>query len=148
ADRLRSIYKMPLFDSSSLRELKLLPTEYVYYYDQPMRAFDNVRRAGKSRGQEIAELNRVLFEALAEAPGDVVARYKAYLSTRSAGYMQIESGADLPALSEGSRDSRVEGGGYDKIALSVVRSIHLDTNAIIPLSVRNAVNIHGLTHDE
>src|SRR5206468_1584237 len=124
----RSIYKMPLFDSSSLRDLKLLPTEYVYYYDQPTRAFDNVRRAGRSRGEAIAELTRVLFETLAAPNVDIVACYKSYLWTRSAGYMQIESGADLPALSERSRGSRVEGGGYDKIALSVVRAIHLNTN--------------------
>ena len=48
AERLRRVYKVPLFDTASLRELKLLPTEYVYYYDQPTRAFDNVRRAGRA----------------------------------------------------------------------------------------------------
>src|SRR6185369_1837822 len=74
-EKLRSIYKVPLFPSQALRALQLLPTEYVYYYDQPTRAFDNVRRAGRSRGQAIAELTDVLFESL-DAPGaDVVAIY-------------------------------------------------------------------------
>ena len=58
---------MPLFEPASLRDLQLLPTEYVYYYDQPQRAFENVRRAGQSRGQAIEELTRVLFETLADA---------------------------------------------------------------------------------
>jgi 6-phospho-beta-glucosidase len=144
ADRLRSIYKMPLFDSTSLRELKLLPTEYVYYYDQPGRAFENVQRAGRSRGQAIAELTRTLFETLQEPGVDYVLRYKTYLGLRSGTYMQIESGAYDSVMSK--KESTL--GGYDKIALSVVRAIHLNTNAIIPLSVRNAGTIHGLTDDD
>ena len=139
-ERLRSVYKMPLFEPSFLRDLKLLPTEYVYYYDQPQRAFENVQRAGQSRGQAIAELTGVLFEALREQGADVVAVYKAYLRTRSAGYMQIESGSDNPATP--ARQSELS--GYDKIALGVVRAIHFNTHAIVPLSVRNGGNMPEL----
>ena len=140
-DRLRSVYRMPLFEASFLRDLKLLPTEYVYYYDQPQRAFENIQRAGQSRGQAIAELTGVLLESLRD-PGtrDVVANYKAYLWTRSAGYMQIESGNDNPATP--ARQSGLS--GYDKIALGVVRAIHFNANAIIPLSVPNRGNIPDL----
>jgi 6-phospho-beta-glucosidase len=150
-ERLRSVYRMPLFDSASLRDLKLLPSEYVYYYDQPTRAFDNVRRAGQSRGQAIAELTRVLFDALRD-PGtaDPVAIYKSYLWTRSASYMLIESGGDAPALSEAS-GHRAEGpalSGYDRIALSVVHAIHFNTNAIVPLSVPNRSNIPELRNED
>jgi 6-phospho-beta-glucosidase len=133
ADALRSVYRMPLFDSASLRNLKLLPTEYVYYYDQPTRAFDNVRRAGQGRGQVIGELTRALFDSLGEPGADIVACYKAYLWARSAGYMQIESGNDAltaPAAATGLS-------GYDRIALGVVRAMHFNTNTIIPLSVQN-----------
>ena len=62
----------------------------------------------------------MLFEALREQGADVVAVYKAYLRTRSAGYMQIESGSDNPATP--ARQSELS--GYDKIALGVVRAIH------------------------
>jgi len=144
AERLRSIYRVPLFDSQSLRELKLLPTEYVYYYDQPRRAFDNVQRAGRGRAQAIAELTRTLFETLQEPDVDCVRRYKTYLSLRSGTYMQIESGAYDAVMPK--RESTLS--GYDKIALSVVRAIHFDTNAVVPLSVRNAGNIHGLANDD
>ena len=140
ADLLRSVYRMPLFDPVSLRDLRLLPTEYVYYYDQPTRAFDNVRRAGRGRGQAIAELTDALFEGL-EAPGaDVVAIYKSYLWTRSAGYMQIEAGADAPSTPAPSSGLS----GYDRIALGVLRAIHFNANTIIPLSVANRDNIAQL----
>jgi 6-phospho-beta-glucosidase len=133
AEGLRSVYTMPLFEPSFLRDLKLLPTEYVYYYEQPQRALDNMRRAGQTRGQAIAELTTVLFDALRLANADVVAVYSAYLWTRSAGYMQIESGGEAPAAPPAASTLS----GYDKIALAVVRAIHFNANAIIPLSVEN-----------
>jgi 6-phospho-beta-glucosidase len=140
ADRLRRVYRVPLFDSVSLQALRLLPTEYVYYYDQPTRAFDNVRRAGRGRGQVLEELTRTLFESLATPGADLVAIYKAYLRTRSAGYMQIESGGDVP-----SAPARPTGlSGYDRIALGVLRAIHLNANTIIPLSVANRGTIPSL----
>jgi 6-phospho-beta-glucosidase len=143
-DLLRSIYKVPLFDALSLRELRLLPTEYVYYYDQPTRAFDNVRRAGRSRGQAIAELTDALFESLQTPSADVLAIYKSYLRTRSASYMQIETGADAP-----SKPAPASGlSGYDRIALGVLRAIHFNTNTIIPLSVANRGNIALLQQDD
>ncbi|HXI31358.1 MAG TPA: hypothetical protein VNG89_23135 [Vicinamibacterales bacterium] len=145
AERLQAIYKVPLFDSASLRGLKLLPTEYVYYYDQPTRAFDNVRRAGRSRGQVIQELNGALFEALADPQADAskydrVARYRSYLSLRSGSYMEIESGAFDPKLPSALSAM----GGYDRIAVSVVRAIHFNTHDVIPLSVANHGNLPDL----
>jgi 6-phospho-beta-glucosidase len=140
AERLRSVYRVPIFEPSFLRDLKLLPTEYVYYYDQPGRAFENVRSAGQTRGRAIAELTAALFDALREPGADVVAVYKAYLRARSAGYMQIESGCDTP-----SAPSPPSGlSGYDRIALGVVRAIHLNANAVIPLSVENRGNMADL----
>jgi 6-phospho-beta-glucosidase len=138
-ERLRSIYKAPLFDPRDLRELRLLPTEYLYYYDQPQRAFENARRAGRTRGETIAELTRTLFERLRDPGADKVALYHAYLAARSAGYMQIESGGAPRAASAAAALS-----GYDKIALAVVRAIHFNGNAIVPLSVANRGNIPDL----
>jgi len=141
AERLQSIYRVPLFDPAFLHDLKLLPTEYVYYYEQPARALDSMRRAAQTRGQAIAELTDVLFEALRVPNADLVAVYNSYLFARSAGYMQIESGAAdaTPRVTSASQLS-----GYDKIALSVVRAIHFNLNAIIPLSVENRGNIPNL----
>jgi 6-phospho-beta-glucosidase len=140
-ERLDSLYKVPLFYPAFLRDLKLLPTEYVFYYEQPKRAFDNMRRAGQTRGQAIAELTDVLFEALRAPKADLLAVYKSYLFSRSAGYMQIESG-EAPTVARVVSAAQLS--GYDKIALSVVRAIHFNLNAIIPLSVENGGNIPSL----
>ena len=140
-ERLQSLYKVPLFDPAYLRHLELLPTEYVYYYESPTQAVDNMRRAGQTRGQAIAELTDVLFDALRNSNADSVAIYKSYLFSRSASYMQIESGA---APSAARVVAASQSSGYDKIALSVVRAIHRNLDAIIPLSVENRGNIPSL----
>ena len=142
--RLRSLYRATLFDAEFLQALRLLPTEYLFYYYEPRRALENVRRAGLTRGRAIADLNDRLFRDLAAAGAGGRQVYERYLAARSAGYMQIESGAAAPippspwaALT-----------GYDRVALSVVRAIHFDTNAIIPLNVRNAGALRELEDDD
>jgi 6-phospho-beta-glucosidase len=142
--RLRAVYRVPLFEPAFLQELRLLPTEYVFYYEQPALAFDNLRRAGSGRGQIIEALTRALFEDLALPDADLVSRYKAYLYARSAGYMQLESGSTVP-----SAPSAATGlSGYDRIALGVLRAIHFNTNTIIPLSVGNRGTIPSLLDED
>jgi 6-phospho-beta-glucosidase len=136
-DLLRKVYRAPLFDPEYLSELKLLPTEYVFYYVRAEHASDNMRRAGHTRGQIINELNAQLFRELSTPGGDAVATYERYLATRNASYMQIESGSPV-ALAASPWAALT---GYDKIALSVVRAIHFNTGAVIPLNVRNAGNL-------
>ena len=136
-DLLRKIYRAPLFDPEYLSELKLLPTEYVYYYIRTKHASENMRRAGQTRGQVIAQLNDQLFADLSTPGVDAVAKYEQYLATRNAGYMQIESGSAV-ALAASPWSTLT---GYDKIALSVVRAIHFNTGAVIPLNVRNNGNL-------
>jgi 6-phospho-beta-glucosidase len=147
--RLRAVYRAPLFDPAELVKLRMLPTEYVYYYDQPQRAFDNVRRAGHTRAQAIAALTDALFERLRESSADAVAVYRTYLRTRSAGYMQIESGSQGGIAAPVAAPSTAsELSGYDKIALSVVRAVHFNTNAVIPLSVSNRGTIRDLRTED
>jgi 6-phospho-beta-glucosidase len=148
-EALRSIYEAPLFDPERLRELRLLPTEYVYFYEHHARAFEHVDRAGRTRGQVIAALTRTLFRELKQPGADIAAVYGAYLRARSAGYMTIEAGAadhagvDASALSAGaSRDHALS--GYDKIAAAVVRAMHFDARDVIPLSVPNRGNLGDL----
>lgn len=139
-DLLRRCYRAPLFEPERLRQLRLLPTEYVYYYYRARLAFENVSRAGTSRGAVIAALNAQLFADLREGKTDPVATYEAYLAARDGGYMQIESGASAPL----GRSPWAELTGYDKIALQTVSAIHFNTGAIIPLNVENRGNLPEL----
>lgn len=139
-DLLRRCYRAPLFEPERLQRLRLLPTEYVYYYYRSREAFEHVSRAGTSRGAVIASLNAQLFADLREGRKDPVKTYEAYLAARDGGYMQIESGAAAPL----GRSPWAELTGYDKIALQTVSAIHFNTGAVIPLNVENRGNLPEL----
>ena len=138
--RLRQVYRAPLFDPAFLTDLRLLPTEYVYYYYRAQDAYDHLRRAGRSRGRVIEDLNDQLFRDLRASHADAPAVYERYLATRNAGYMQLESGGQ-PASVVSPWAALT---GYDKIALAVVRAVSFNAHALIPLSVANGGNIPAL----
>ena len=48
---LRRIYRAPLFDVAFLQSLRLLPTEYLFYYYSHDAALANMRKAGQTRGR-------------------------------------------------------------------------------------------------
>lgn len=143
-DTLTRLYRAPLFDIERLRSLRLLPTEYVYFYERSADAVANLTHAAQSRGGVIEALNRQLFADLRAGAGDPVRVYEQYLAARDAGYMQIESGAPAPI----PKSPWAGLTGYDKIALQTVRSIHFNAGAIIPLNVVNRRNIPELGDDD
>lgn len=141
---LARVYRTPLFAAERLAALRLLPTEYVFYYESPARAVANLRAAGETRGAVIACLTRDLFDDLHRGVADPVARYERYLAERSAGYLQLEAGSGGPAAPAPWADLT----GYDKIALATIDAIVRHTNAIIPLNVLNRGNIPELEPDD
>jgi 6-phospho-beta-glucosidase len=73
--RLESAYRDSLFETVAAREnLRLLPSEYLYYYYRPETALEHLRRAGTSRGVHVARLTDALFEDLSRGVPDPVAR--------------------------------------------------------------------------
>lgn len=140
--RLASIHRGPLFEPDALARLRLLPSEYVFYYDRPALAVENMRRAGASRGEVIRRLNADLFDTLAHGRGPTRKAYEDYLAARDGGYMQIESGAAAPPPPAAGAT------GYDRIALALLRAIHGNEGAVLPLSVSNRGNIPELEDDD
>jgi 6-phospho-beta-glucosidase len=144
AGRAPSVYRARLFDAAFLRELRLLPTEYLFYYYRPDRALENLTRAGQTRGAAIAALTERLFQDLASAGADTRGVYERYLAERSSTYMQAESGSLTPLPPPAAAVLT----GYDKIALAVVRAIHANAHTILPLNVRNGSALPDLEPDD
>lgn len=144
-DQLRAAYRSPLFEPARLRELKLLPTEYLYYYYRPDVALANVQRARSSRGHTVARLTDQLFHDLrALPPAALVGRYQQYLAARDASYMELESGSTAPRI----KPDWAELSGYDRIALFTIRAIAHHSGAIIPLNVANRGTLPFLDQDD
>jgi 6-phospho-beta-glucosidase len=134
--KLEKVYRRPLFAPEFLQQLRLLPTEYLFYYYRQQDAVENVRRSQTNRGAVIEKLTMKLFEDLRRADADPVATYERYLSDRNASYMTLEAGAP-PAAAAAPWESAT---GYDKIALAVIRAICFSSGAVIPLDVLNRGN--------
>jgi 6-phospho-beta-glucosidase len=127
--KLRAAYRAPLFEPERLRALKLLPTEYLYYYYRPDEALANMKRAGTSRGEAVAGLTEEYF--CGDKPLGL-SGYQEYLAKRDASYMQLETGS-APRI----KPDWAELSGYDRIALMTIRAIAKNQGAIIPLNVAN-----------
>jgi len=143
-ERLRGLYRTDFFDPAFLADLRLLPTEYGYFYYQTARAIESLQKAGESRGVILTRLNARLFEALAGGKGDPTTVYRDYLAARDASYMQLESGSQKPLAPPAAAAVT----GYDRIALAVIRAIHFDTSAVLPLDVANQGNLTDLEDDD
>jgi len=153
-ERLAHVYDAPFFAEAFLRDLNLLPTEYLFFYYSPTAAYENTRRAGQTRAAAITTLNEKLFHDLTEDGADRLAVYEAYLDARCAGYMQTETGTRSATASPSDKAAgdrlaeRHEFAGYDRVALAVIRAIHFDANAIMPLNVPNRGSLSFLADED
>ena len=138
-DRIREVYRHDLFEPERVRELGVLPSEYLYYYYRPARAIENLRQAGQARAEAIEKMNEKLWEELARG-GPAMEIYERYLAGRNNSYMAAET-----TTAPKDRDQLyATAAGYDRIALAVMSAIHGDTRAVIPVNVPNQCAIDGL----
>ncbi|GAE55554.1 hypothetical protein XPR_2189 [Xanthomonas arboricola pv. pruni MAFF 301420] len=152
---LRQLYLAPLFDFDMLRALRLIPTEYLYFFYERRRALDNQRASGASRGGEIERLNRSLIGDLRSRleAGDTtgaVQTYAAYLAQRSGSYMKLEAEAgsafapDLAPQPDPFRAST----GYHRIAVDVMSALTGARPSRHVVNVRNQGALAELADDD
>jgi 6-phospho-beta-glucosidase len=149
-DALLSLYQAPLFDCSLIRSLGLIPTEYLFFYYSRRRALANQVAAGATRGEEISQLNEILFRQLAAGiaagrPAHALAAYVDYLNQRSGSYMQLEaSGGTAFDSAHALKDDPFRvATGYHRIALDVMNALCSDQPSRVVINVCN----HGAISD-
>ncbi len=135
--KLKAAYRAPLFEVERLRNLRLLPTEYLYYYYRPDVALANIKKAGSGRGQAVAKLTAEFFA------DPTLENYQLYLTKRDSSYMQLETGSS-PRV----KPDWAELSGYDRIALFTIRAIVKDQGALLPLDVPNGGTFPFLAPDD
>jgi 6-phospho-beta-glucosidase len=147
---LRQLYSVPLFDHALIRSLRLIPTEYLFFYYSRRRALANQLNQGGTRGGEVERLNEELFRRLAPliAAGDndgALAVYVHYLKARSGSYMALEGagGTTLGSEPVEQDDPFRAASGYHRIALDVMRALSGEDQRVI-VNTRNAGAIEGI----
>ncbi len=151
-EALERSYPVRLFSNSFLRSLRLLPTEYLFYYYSPREALRRTLESGNTRGGLIQELEGRLMRSVAEAGRDerrVLDAYDVYLASRNASYMAIETGGAFEEgrVDEARADLYQSSAGYERIALDVIGAVHNNQRKVMPVDVANQGAIRDLDCD-
>jgi 6-phospho-beta-glucosidase len=140
---LRQLYPADLFAPDLIRALELIPTEYVYFYYNQKRAYDNQRSADATRGEELLTLNRHVWSDLEEQieHGNAAAAlrvYRSYLNRRNASYMLLEGSAGSALTQEDPGwDPFAAATGYHRIAVETIRALTSTHKSRMALNVQN-----------
>ncbi|MFD4196329.1 family 4 glycosyl hydrolase [Amycolatopsis thermoflava] len=135
-DRLGAIEEGRLFGVPLLRELGMIPNEYLQYYYATAGAIEKARR-GPTRGAFLHERQEAFYRAALAEPSAAARLWTDTLAEREATY----SLAPAPASGEPA------GGGYEAMAVAVMRSLAGDGAATPVLNVRNRGAVPGLPAD-
>jgi 6-phospho-beta-glucosidase len=148
---LSQFYSVPMFDPELIRSLRLIPTEYLFFYYSQGRALANQLAHRSTRGEEVGRLNDELFTQLrvllAAGNGEgALAAYIKYLNVRSGSYMVLESsGGNLSSQSGGLQEDPFRAAtGYHRIALDVMKALRGDEYRRVIVNVRNQGTIEGI----
>ena len=148
-DALYAHTDMRYFEPELARRFGCLLNEYLYYYFYPEKAVANILRAGQTRGELIADVNRNMTAELSpmdpERDFDACLRvYEKWYGMREDAYMAGETGArrDRPPY---RFDLYATGGdGYAGVALTFIRAAITGKRARMVLCVPSGGAIPGL----
>jgi 6-phospho-beta-glucosidase len=121
-----------LFGPQWLAALGSLPNEYLHYYYFRRETLAAVRAADATRGEFLDRQQDAFFTAADAEPGRAYALWEGTRREREETYM-----ADSRAASGGwQRDPHdLDGGGYDRVALALMRAIARDERTTLILNV-------------
>lgn len=123
-----------LFGADWLRSLGAVPNEYLHYYYFTRETVAAASRAPQTRGAFLREQQDGFYARLADAAEPAFAAWDEARLEREVTYMA----ENRQAVAAGERDScDLESGGYERVALSLMRAISRDERTTLILNVRN-----------
>ncbi|GHF44133.1 6-phospho-beta-glucosidase [Streptomyces griseosporeus] len=129
-----------LFGADWLRSLGAIPNEYLHYYyfnRETVRAYQEVEQ---TRGAFLRD-QQARFYAEASDPGTAaLAAWDRTRAEREATYMA----ENRETAGAGEREEEDLSGGYEKVALALMRAIARDERATLVLNVRNRGTLSAL----
>jgi 6-phospho-beta-glucosidase len=143
-EALASFEEGRLFGAPWLRALGALPNEYLHYFYFARETREAVASSARPRGAYLLEQQSAFYAAAAREPSSALAVWQAARAEREASYM-VES---REVAGAGERDAAdLAGGGYEGVALALMRAIAYDERAGLILDVRNRGLLRHLNDD-
>jgi 6-phospho-beta-glucosidase len=143
-ESLASTEEGALFGTDWLRTLGAVPNEYLWYWYFTAEALRAAQAAAATRGEYVAEQQTRFYAGAADAdPADALVSWEQARRDRELSYM-----ADSRAAGAAGRaGADLDGGGYDRMALELMRAIAHDEAATLVLNVANNGTLAGLPDD-
>ncbi|MEU0391442.1 6-phospho-beta-glucosidase [Streptomyces sp. NPDC006208] len=133
-DALGSFEEGRLFGPDWLRSLGAVPNEYLHYYYFNRETVRAYQEAKQTRGAFLRTQQAGFYEEMRRPGTPALATWHRTLAEREATYMA----ANREAAGTGERDEDdLESGGYEKVALALMRAIARDERTTLILNVRN-----------
>ncbi|MGI5119201.1 6-phospho-beta-glucosidase [Marinactinospora thermotolerans] len=138
---LESFEEGRLFGAAWLRALGSLPNEYLHYYYMGDGAAD----AGEAtRGEQITAQQAAFYREAPGRPREAAVLWERARLAREETYMADNRRA-AGGVERAAED--LDGGGYERVALAVMRAIARDEPARLIVNTRNRGTIDGLDDD-
>ncbi|GAA3923301.1 6-phospho-beta-glucosidase [Streptomyces gulbargensis] len=143
-EALGSFEEGKLFGPEWLRSLGAIPNEYLHYYYFNRETVRAYRSAARTRGAYLRDRQARFYEEAARPGTPALEAWRRTLADREATYMA----ANREAAGAGGRAGEdLESGGYEKVALALMRAVARDERATLILNVRNGSTLPGLDAD-
>jgi 6-phospho-beta-glucosidase len=150
-----------IFERELINNIGMWINEYLYYYYYREKALESILSEKSTRGEEILELNRQLFEqmediGIAHNPVKALSTYYHYQQRRNSTYMhyarpntpnKIEADSIFDSLPFNS-NFQDEGEGYAGVALDIIQAFETESQIITALNVPNEGSIPCMDKDD
>ncbi len=136
-----------MFGLDWLRDLGLIPNEYLYYYYFNRDAVRAILDSPQTRGEFLSTQQNEFYGRMAAGPDAGVSLWRRTVANRGASYM-----AEAKGTVQGERQVEEDPGGlehegYAGVALSAMAAISRNERATMILNVRNGTTIPALPPD-
>ncbi|MEZ3178661.1 6-phospho-beta-glucosidase [Streptomyces pimonensis] len=132
-----------LFGADWLRSLGAIPNEYLHYYYFNREAVHAYQQADRTRGAFLHDQQARFYAGVAEPGVPALELWNRTRAEREATYMA----ENREAAGAGEREEEDLSGGYEGVALALMRAIARDERATLILNVRNRGTLPPLDGD-
>jgi 6-phospho-beta-glucosidase len=132
-DLLGSFEEGKLFGVDWLQSLGAIPNEYLHYYYFNREAVRAYQQAEKTRGAFLRDQQAHFYEEVRDPGAKALEAWDRTRAEREATYMA----ENRETAGAGERDADDLSGGYEKVALALMRAIARDERTTLILNVRN-----------
>ncbi|MEU9332596.1 6-phospho-beta-glucosidase [Streptomyces sp. NPDC048290] len=129
-----------LFGPDWLRALGAIPNEYLHYYYFNRETVSAYQRAERTRGAFLRDQQAAFYAEAGDPAAPALAAWERTRAEREATYMA----ENRESAGAGEREADDLSGGYEKVALALMRAIARDERTTLILNVRNGTTLAGL----